>query len=528
MSSFLILSLLFILSNRLSRSVGRATVPSSTRYDVCGQRRTEGGLVAGAVDGFTSATGMMRALRSKEVSAAELLELHIERIERLNGPLNAVVIKDYERARTAAKAADAARARGEDGALLGLPLTIKDAIDVQGLPTTCGVVERAETYPERDARIVASARAAGAVIMGKTNVPANAADWQTENLLFGRTGNPWNLDRVPGGSSGGAAAAVGAGLVPLEYGSDIGGSIRYPAAWCGVYGHRPSSTAIPDSGHFPGSPLPNPTLQFNTLGPIARTAEDLALGFETVAGPDIGEEVGWRLELPAARHTRLSEFRVGIYPGADWRPVDPQIVAAIEELATALRKAGATVSEAQPEGFGDGRDHNEVFVSIGAAIQGSRLPIEERKSRISSILAGTDPFGPTRAHHLEATAAEYIALHARREQYRARWRAFFREWDVVLAPIVIAPAPPHSALPSDQRVAEFDGKAVSFRVQSSYAGLSIMTGIPGTAIPIGMSADGLPISIQVLGPYLEDRTTIEFARLVGQEIGGYQRPPGYD
>jgi amidase len=471
---------------------------------------------------------MVQALRSKAISAAELLELHVERIERLNGRLNAVVVKDYERARKAAAAADAARARGEDRALLGLPLTIKDAIDVEGLPTACGVPERAQTVPERDARIVASVRAAGAVIMGKTNVPANAADWQTENLLFGRTGNPWNLDRVPGGSSGGAAAAVAAGLVPLEFGSDIGGSIRYPAAWCGVYGHRPSVGVIPDSGHFPGSPLPNPTLKLNTLGPIARTAEDLALGFEVVAGPDIGEEVGWRLELPAARHTRLSEFRVGIFPGADWRPVDPQIAAAIETLAGALRAAGATVAEAQPEGFGDGRDHNEVFVSIAAAIQGSRLPTEERKARIASLNAAADPFGPIRAHHLEATAAEYMALHGRREQYRACWRSFFQGWDVLLAPIVIVPAPPHSTLPSDERVAEFDGKTVSFRVQSAYSGLSILSGIPGTAIPIGLSADGLPISIQVLGPYLEDRTTLEFARLVAAEIGGYQRPPGYD
>lgn len=484
--------------------------------------------MSGSVDGFSSATAMLRALRAGEISAVELLDLHIERIERLNGPINAVIIKDYERARAAAKAADTARARGEDGKLLGLPMTIKDAIDVQGLPTVCGVPERKNTYPERDARLVASVRAAGAVIMGKTNVPPNAADWQSDNPVFGRTGNPWNLDRVPGGSSGGAAAAVCAGLVPLEYGSDIGGSIRYPAAWCGIYGHRPSVGAIPDSGHFPGSPLPNPTLKLNTLGPLARTAEDLALGLDVVAGPDIGDEVGWRLELPAPRHTRLSNFRVGIYPGADWRPVDPQITAAIETLAGALRKAGAHVAEAVPEGFGDGRDHNEVFVSIAAAIQGSRLSDDERRQRIATLQAGADEFGKIRAHHLTASAAEYIALHDRREQYRARWRAFFQNWDVMLAPVVIVPAPPHTKVPPDERVVEIDGKMVSFRSMSAYSGLSIMSGIPGTAIPIGMSRDGLPISIQVLGPYLEDRTTIEFARLVSEEIVGYQRPPGYD
>ena len=481
-----------------------------------------------AVDGFTSATEMLRALRSKQVSAVELLDLHLKRIEQYNGPLNAVVIKDYDRAHESAVAADTARARGEDGKLLGLPLTIKDAIDVQGLPTTCGVPERAQTYPEHDARLVASVRAAGAVIMGKTNVPPNAADWQTDNPLFGRTGNPWNLDRVPGGSSGGAAAAVGAGLTPLEFGSDIGGSIRYPAAWCGIYGHRPSSTAIPDSGHFPGSPLPNPTLQLNTLGPLARTAEDLALGVDVVAGPDIGEEVAWRLELPAPRHERLSDFRVAIFPGAAWRPVSSEVTGAIEKLAAALRKAGVHVAEAQPDGFGDGRDHNEVFVSIAAAIQGSRLPHEERQARIEILRASADPFAELRAHHLEASAAEYMALHDRREQYRARWRGFFRDWDILLSPIVIVPAPPHTTVPPDARVVDIDGQTISFRIQMAYSGLSIMSGVPATSLPIGMSRDGLPVSIQAIGPYLEDYTPIRFAGLVGQEIGGYERPPGYD
>ena len=481
-----------------------------------------------AVNGFTSATGMLRALRDRQVSAVELLDLHLARIEMHNGRLNAIVIKDFDRAREAARAADAALAKGEDGALLGLPLTIKDAIDVEGLPTTCGVVERAQTYPEHDARLVASVRAAGAVIMGKTNVPPNAGDWQTDNPLFGRTGNPWNLDRVPGGSSGGAAAAVAAGLVPLEYGSDIGGSIRYPAAWCGIYGHRPSSTAIPDSGHFPGSPLPNPTLQLNTLGPMARTAEDLMLGLDVVAGPDVGEEVAWRLELPKPRRERLSEFRVAIYPGADWRPVSSEITGAIETLATALRKAGAQVGEAVPDGWGDGRDHNEVFVSIAAAIQGSRLSDEERRERIEILRASTDSFAALRAHHLEASAAEYMRLHDRRERYRARWRAFFQDWDVLLAPIVIVPAPEHTTVPPDARMVDIDGRTVSFRVQSAYSGLSILSGVPATAFPIGLSRDGLPISIQAIGPYLEDRTPIRFAGLVGAEIGGYRRPPGYE
>ncbi len=481
-----------------------------------------------AVDGFASATAMVRALRAGTVSAVELLDLHLRRIERFNARINAIVIPDFERARAAAAAADAARARGEDRPLLGLPMTIKDAIDVAGLPTTCGVPERARAFPESDARLVASVRAAGAVIMGKTNVPPNAADWQSDNPIFGRTNNPWNLDRIPGGSTGGGAAAVAAGLTPLEFGSDIGGSIRYPAAWCGIYGHRPSAALIPDSGHFPGSPFPNRTLNLNTLGPLARSAEDLDLALGVVAGPDIGDEVAWRLELPPPRHERLADFRVAILPGADWRPVDAEVATALEQLATRLRQSGARVKQAQPEGFGDGREHHELLQCISTAISGTRLAPERHAARKAELLASPDPFGEVRARALDASAADYIAWHDRRERFRAAWRAFFQAWDVLLAPIVIVPAPPHSTEPVDNRLAWVNGRHVPFRLQQVYSGLSILGGVPATAFPVGLSRDGLPIAVQAIGPYLEDRTPIRFAGLVQAEFGGYRRPPGYD
>jgi amidase len=484
--------------------------------------------MSGSVDGFSTATEMVAALRSRQISAAELLELHLERIERLNAPINAVVIKDYERARQAAAAADAARARGEDGPLLGLPLTIKDAIDVAGLPTACGVPERADAIAEADAPITASIRAAGAVIMGKTNVPPYAADWQANNPLFGRTNNPWNLDRGPGGSSGGSAAALATGLTPLEFGSDIGGSIRYPAAWCGVYGHRPSSSVVPRSGHFPGSTLPNPTYHFNTLGPLARSAADLELALDVVAGPEPGEEVAWRLDLPPSRHKRLSDFRVATFPMADWRPVDSEITTALDGLAEKLRAAGATVAEAVPDGYGDGRDHHELFQLIIGAITNSRLSEDERQERAVMLRAGTDPFGEARARGVTASAADYIIWHERRERYRVAWRRFFGSWDILLAPIVIVPVPPHSMVSPDDRTVEIDGKTVSFRTMMTYSALSILSGLPATAFPIGMSRDGLPISVQAIGAYLEDRTPIRFAGLVGEAFGGYRRPPGYD
>jgi amidase len=481
-----------------------------------------------SIDGFSTATEMLRALRSKQVSAVELLNLHLERIERLNGPLNAVVIKDYDRAHQAAQAADAARARGEDGKLLGLPLTIKDAIDVQGLPTVCGAPERANAIAEADAPLVARVRAAGAVIMGKTNVPPYAGDYQADNPVFGRTNNPWNLDRAPGGSSGGSAAVLAAGLAPLEFGSDIGGSIRFPATWCGVYGHRPSVGIIPVSGHFPGSPLPNPAFHLNTVGPLARSTADLTLAMNVVAGPEPGEEVAWRLELPPARRQRLAELRVAFFPGADWRPLDAEIAAALDGLASRLGKLGARVGQALPDGYGDGKAYHELFQSLIGAITTSRLSESECQARAAMLRASADPFGESRARGAVATATDYINWHNDRQRYRAAWRAFFQDWDVMLAPIANVVAPPHSTVPVDDRTIEVNGQTVSARTVMIHSALPILPGLPATAFPLGLSRDGLPIGLQAIGPYLEDWTTIRFAELVGEAIGGYQRPPGYD
>ncbi len=490
------------------------------------------------VDAFASATEMLRALWERRISATELLELHLRRIERYNPRLTAIVIPDYERARRDAAAADAALARGEDerapGAqqaapLLGLPMTIKDAIDTAGLPTTGGVVERADAVADQDALIVQRVRAAGAAIMGKTNVPPHLADWQADNPLFGRTNNPWDHERSPGGSTGGGGAALAAGLTPLEFGSDIGGSIRFPAAWCGVYGHRPSLTALPRSGHFPPpSRLANPTLNLNVVGPLARSAEDLELAMDVAAGPEIGEEVAWRLELPPARHERLADFRVAILPGAAWLPVDGEIEAAIERLAVSLRQAGARVQEAQPDALGDRREHHELYSSLLVAIAAGRMSADERRTRAAELRASGELFGDARARGLEASALEYIAWHEQRERYRAAWRAFFQEWDVVLAPLAIVPAPPHSTLPADERVLTVDGRSVPARLLIAYPAVAILSGLPSTAFPFGFTRGGLPIGLQAIGPYLEDRTPIRFAALVAQQYGGYQRPPGYD
>ena len=353
-------------------------------------------------DPFASASSMLQGLRDRDISSTELLENHISRIERFNPELNAIVTPNYEAALTVAQATDSDRSRGVDAPLLGLPLTVKDCIDVAGLRGTAGVKVFADRVPEADSRLAARVKEAGGIVMGKTNVPPNAADWQSSNPIFGRTNNPWDLSRTPGGSTGGGAAAVAAGLTPLEFGSDIGGSIRVPAAFCGIYGHKPSETALARSGHFPGTPLPNPAVTMAVQGPLARTAEDLALGLEVASGPDVGEDVAWRLEFPKARHTALSDFRVAVMPPIEWLPVDSEILAAQERLVEYLADSGAKVGEAQPATLGDLRGHHRVYSSV-LGLMTSAGTAEQRRHLAGNMRATGDEFQIAMANGIEAT-----------------------------------------------------------------------------------------------------------------------------
>ena len=470
---------------------------------------------------------MMRALRERQLSAVELLELHLARVARFNPTLNAIVTPDYEHARTLAEAADAERARGSERPLLGLPLTIKDCIDVEGLPGTAGLEAFADRVPAADSRLAARVREAGAVIIGKTNVPPNAGDWQSANPIFGRSNNPWDLARTPGGSTGGGAAAVAAALSPLEFGSDIGGSIRVPAAFCGIYGHKPSETALPRSGHFPGSPMPNAGVVLPVQGPLARSAIDLELAFNVIAGPDIGEDVAWRLHVPRARHDELAGFRVAVLPPIEWLPVDNEIVEAQQRLTAALRERGAIVQEAQPEGFGDLRPHHRLYSSI-LSLMTAPPNAEQRRRLAQNMRASGNEFDIAMALGLEASGAEYIAWLSERERFRQAYREFFREWDVLLAPITLVPAFPHTDAPWPKRALDINGQAVSYGLQTVYPAVATLCGQPATAFPFGQTRSGLPIGLQAVGPYLEDRTPMRFAALVEKELEAFHPPPGYE
>ena len=480
------------------------------------------------IDPFATASQMVAALRDREVSAVELLELHLRRIERHNPALNAIVTPDYDAARVAAANADTTRAEDGAGRLLGLPLTIKDSIDVRGLLGTAGMEEFADRRPSTDGRLAARLRDAGGVIMGKTNVPAKLSDWQSNNPIFGRTNNPWDLARTPGGSTGGGAAAVAAGLTPLEFGSDVGGSIRIPAAFCGLYGHKPSETALARSGHFPGSPHPNPGIVMVVQGPLARSAEDVELALDVVAGPDVGEDAAWRLELPAPRHLRLSDYRVAVMPAIAWLPVDDEIGDAIERLASTLSRAGARVQEALPRSLGDPRRHHEVYATLLTLMTSLGRSQEERGALAERMRAGNDQFGEAYARGLELSAADYILILGQRELFRRAYREFFEEWDVLLAPVTLGPAFEHTTAPWPQRTLDVNGQEVQYGLQMAYPAVATLTGQPATAFPAGLTRAGLPVGLQAIGPYLEDRTTVRFAALVAQEIGGFRAPPGYE
>jgi amidase len=385
-----------------------------------------------------------------------------------------------------------------------------------------------------DAPAWAHLRAAGAVLLGKTNVPPMLADWQSANPVYGRSSNPWDLTRTPGGSSGGGAAALAAGLSALEVGSDIGGSIRVPAAFCGVYGHRPSETLLPRSGQFPVPPLPNAAVVMGVQGPLARSAEDLELALSVLAGPDAGEDVAWRVELPPARHGRLADFRVAVLPPIPWLAVDDEIASALEGLAARLARAGCRVARAQPEGLGDWREHHALYRALLSAVTGARLDPEARRARVAVLRGRDDDFSRAQLRGLEGTPADYIVWNGRREQYRAAWRAFFREWDVLLAPAINVLAYPHieRAWPMDDSdftlTFAVGGRTVPYLDGLVYPAVSTVAGQPATAFPAGRSRDGLPVGLQAIGPYLEDLTPIRFAALLAHEVGGYRRPAGFD
>jgi amidase len=473
---------------------------------------------------YSTATEMLRALNAREISSRELVELHLKRIDAVDGALNAIPVRTPERALEAAERADKAMPAGDKLALQGLPMTLKESTKTAGLPQTAGLLDFKDFRPATDGPIAAGVLAAGACLLGKTNIPVSLTDWQADSPVYGRTNNPWDLARTPGGSTGGGAAALAAGMTPLEIGSDIGGSIRVPAAYCGVYGHRPSTSAVPRTGAFPLADYANPGAVMGVQGPLARSASDLELLFDVIAVPSPGEEIAWQLTIPAARHDTLSQFRVAVMPVLPWVQPANELQGRVEELASFLDRHGATVKEAMPS-----LDVDQYFRDYLALLMletSAGMSLEERAQRASRAASDDSVLGAIADGFLMG-AAEHLGLLRRREIAREAWRSFFSEWDVVIAPAVLDAAFPHQDGPQEERVLGVDGTEVPYMMNVVYSMWAIFAGLPSTAFPGGLNGAGLPLGLQAIGPYLEDRTTLRFAQLLEREWQGFQAPPGY-
>ena len=445
-----------------------------------------------AIDPDESARAVIARIAAGDLSALEACNSAIERIESRDAAINAVVVRDFDRARASARACDDRLRSGERLPLMGLPMTVKDTLDVAGLPSTWGVERWRDFRPSEDSVVVVRLKAAGAVILGKTNVPPMLADWQASNGVYGRTTHPLNASLGPGGSSGGSAAAVAAGMVALEVGSDIGGSIRVPAAICGVFGHKPSLGLIPTRGHqIPGSDGAADML--NVVGPLARTADDLQLALDILSGPAIDDPWSGRLEQKTCLLAGLSGCRMLVLDAHPSVDTDSTIRRAIGRLADRAKAVGASVTTSSPL-LPDLETANQAYVALVRTIffrqRGLPAPIQ--------------------------TYDWFDALDQRARVQR-QWHRLFADFDVVVAPAFGTLAYPHVD-PIDMQTSTLmiDGERTRYGRQLAWPGVATLPGLPATAVPVGQSDDGLPIGVQVIGAYLGDRTTISVANWLNQ------------
>jgi amidase len=480
---------------------------------------------------YRSAGDLAQSLQKKEISALELTDQFIARIEVLDGELNAVPVRDFARAREAAREADAALARGERRPLLGVPITVKESYNVAGLPTTWGIPGFKDYVAEEDALAVTRLKDAGVVILGKTNVPLHLGDWQSYNDIHGPTNNPWDKTRTPGGSSGGSAAALAAGFGPLSLGSDIGGSLRVPAHFCGVSAHKPTHGIVASRGHVPpGLPALPIATDLAVIGPMARSVDDLVLALDLIAGPDeAGDGRGYRLHLPPARRDRLAEFRVLFIAEHPLLPTSPEVGASLEWLAKQLVAAGADVKRETPL-LPDLGASARLYAKLLNAVMSARLPddqYEEMRAGLEQIPGDDRSFMAELARGAAMSHRDWLRADFARQGLKQQWRALFREFDVVICPPAATPAFRHDhSAPQEARKVSVDGKEFPYLHLLAWAELATTCGLPATVIPIGVP-EGLPVGVQIIGPEFEDRTPLAFAREVEREFGGFVAPPGY-
>ena len=452
---------------------------------------------------FSSTTQLAGMIQTRRVSAIEVLEAYLAQIESHNPSLNAIVTIDAEQARKRAQEADEALARGELwGPLHGVPFTLKDCHSTAGMRTTAGFPKLADYIPQADSTVTARLKAAGGILVGKTNVSELLVDIQSNNPIFGRTNNPWNVERTPGGSSGGAAAALASGMIAFDVGSDLGGSIRLPAHWCGVFGLKPTENRVSLAGHIPEPPgSPRSVRLMAAIGPMARSIEDLALLYAIIAGPDGRDMEVQPVPVDPVPSIELKALRIAFAPTFADFPVSAEIRAAVEALAHQLDSAGAVVEAALPA-----VDFHQQL-SAGRALSEMMTGAFQRDS----------PEPPV-------TLAAYLEALHHRDQAITAWERFFDAWDILVCPPSMTTAFPHCEEGSPLQV---DGGAVEYWMGNAHCKIFNYTGHPAVVLPYKLDHDGLPIGIQIVGARWDESRLLAIAKAITDITGKFQPPPGY-
>lgn len=477
---------------------------------------------------FATALQAAEAIRKNQVSSVELTRRAFERIDGYNPQLNAFAYQLRDDALAQAAKADAELAQSSHGRLLGVfhgvPITVKESYGVAGHPCTWGFPPFRDIKAPQDSEVVARLRTAGAILVGATNVPVALSDWQSYNPIYGQTNNPWDVKRTPGGSSGGSATALAAGFGYLSVGSDIGGSIRVPSHFCGVFGHKPTLDLVNMSGHQPGGPASTPG--FSTLlavgGPMARSAQDLLAALKVVGGPVAWDAKAWKWQMPEPRGRSLKDFRVGFVIDDPIASPTPEVRAALESVIETLGRIGVTLKPGWPTGYHPADLLQNYLFHLQAFLFSTAPPQEQerlRKTFAANMGQGSGAL---------SSFADWQQQNFRRLGFRARWQAWFEQVDVFLSPVAFAAAFPHDhSEPQEQRTIATSAGPRRYMDMLNWIAPATLTGCPATAAPIGRTPDGLPVGIQIMGPFWEDATTITFADLLSREIGGFVPPPGY-
>ncbi|HET8891360.1 MAG TPA: amidase [Candidatus Angelobacter sp.] len=504
----------------------KAGSPAAPRKDLSSGPAKSSGPTAHDLD-FATALQAANAIRTKKVSSVELTERMFARIDHYNPQLNVFAYQLREDALAQAKRADAALAHGKaSGVFHGVPITVKESFAVAGHPCTWGFPPLRDSKAPQNSDVVGRLLSdAGAVLLGATNVPVALADWQSYNPIYGQTNNPWDVKRSPGGSSGGSAAGLAAGLGYLSVGSDIGGSIRVPAHFCGIYGHKPTLDLVSLQGHIPGG---NPGLpDFSTLlavgGPLARSASDLLAALKVLGGPAGWDAKAWKWQMPEPRARSLKDFRVGYVIDDPIAPPTPDVKAVLENAIEKLGSAGAKLKAGWPEGLKPAELMANYKFMLEAFFYSTAPPEEQEREKktFPDLMAGKNSGALS-------SFADWQQQNFRRLAYRAQWQAYFNQVDVFLSPVAFTAAFPHDhSEPQDQRTIATSAGPRHYMDMLNWIAPATLTGCPATVAPVGRTAQGLPVGIQIMGPFWEDATPITFADLLARETGGFVPPPGY-